>query len=126
MSSLTAQERLQPFIDGYVEAINSGNLEKLKDFYHPNSVMVEKDKSCCFGKAEIVKSLEQMTTECGKTTIELTNSKFEGTPAGDFINFQTAFAFVTEKAGVLRGNFLQIWRFDAGEYTIYHDEFEMI
>lgn len=39
----------------------------------------------------------------------------------------TDFEFHTEKCGVLKGKYIQIWRKDAeAKYVIYHDEYQML
>ncbi|VDL82983.1 unnamed protein product [Nippostrongylus brasiliensis] len=118
-----SRQILEPFVVEYVRTFNDGDFDRMVNFYHKNAVMIEKDKSVLWGKADIVASLLQMATECGKTRMEVTNSKYDGT--ADFINIQTDFSFHTEKNGVLRGSFLQIWRRDDTGFTIYHDEYEM-
>ncbi|CAB3409708.1 unnamed protein product [Caenorhabditis bovis] len=124
LTAAQAQKILESFVSKYVDAMNSGKYELLEDFYHANAVMIEKDKSCLYGKKAITDSLKQMTTECGKTVMSISNTTYEG--VGDFINVYTEFEFDTEKAGVLKGRYLQIWRKDGNGYTIYHDEYEMI
>ncbi|CAI4231962.1 unnamed protein product [Auanema sp. JU1783] len=127
MSSLTNEHAaaiLKPFVDSYVETFNSGSFGKMEDFYDANSVMVEKDKSVLFGKKDIAKSLEQLATDCGKTVMKISNSKYEG--VGDYINMFTDFEFHTEKAGVLKGSYIQIWRKVNDVYVIYHDEYQLL
>nr|CDJ94116.1 Hypothetical protein CBG13825 [Haemonchus contortus] len=115
---------LEPFVVDYVRTFNAGEFDRMEDFYHKNSVMVEKDKSVLWGKKDIVASLLQMATDLGKTRIELSNTKYDG--AAEFPHVYTDFAFHTEKGGILNGRFLQIWRRDGNGYTIYHDEYEML
>ncbi|KHJ79876.1 hypothetical protein OESDEN_20463 [Oesophagostomum dentatum] len=72
---------------------------------------------------DIISTLLLMATECGKTRMEVSNSKYEG--SGNFPVVTTDFTFRTEKNGDLRGSFIQIWRKDGDGYTIYHDEYQM-
>ncbi|KAK6751128.1 hypothetical protein RB195_002852 [Necator americanus] len=123
MTSQNARNFIEPLLNNYVHTFNSGNFDQMAKFYHKNSVMVEKDKSVLWGQKDIVASLLEMATVCGKTRMEISNSKYEG--IGDFYNVTTDFAFHTEKNGILHGSFLQIWRRDCDGYTIYHDEYEM-
>ncbi|EYC41874.1 hypothetical protein Y032_0552g3337 [Ancylostoma ceylanicum] len=113
----------KPLLLDYVHTFNAGNFDRMAAFYHKNAVMVEKDKSVLWGQKDIVASLLDMATVCGKTRMEISNTKYEG--AGDFLHVTTDFAFHTEKSGILRGSFLQIWRRDNHGYAIYHDEYEM-
>ncbi|CAJ0602787.1 unnamed protein product [Cylicocyclus nassatus] len=118
-----ARNIIEPLLTDYVRTFNDGDFDRMHGFYHKNAVMVEKDKSVLWGQKDIVASLLQMATDCGKTRIEISNSKYDG--IGDFLNVTTDFAFHTEKSGVLHGSFIQIWRRDGNSYTIYHDEYEM-
>ncbi|CAD6197935.1 unnamed protein product [Caenorhabditis auriculariae] len=124
LTNQEAQQKLEPFVNDYVEKLNSGDINYMNNFYHKESVMVEQGKSCLYGKEAIVESLRQMMTECGKTTMQISNSQYQG--VGDFIHIETDFVFQTEKSGDLKGHYLQIWRKDGDGYTIYHDEYQMI
>ncbi|VDM75590.1 unnamed protein product [Strongylus vulgaris] len=82
-----ARNVIEPLLANYVCTFNSGYFERMKGFYHKNAVMVEKDKSVLWGQKA---SLLQMTTECGETRMEVSNSKYDG--VGDFLNVTTDFA----------------------------------
>ncbi|KAK6048655.1 hypothetical protein COOONC_13840, partial [Cooperia oncophora] len=70
MANDQARHVLEPCLQEYVKTFNAGDFDRMADFYHKNSVMVEKDKSVLFGKKDIVASLLQMATDLGKTRME--------------------------------------------------------
>uniref|UniRef100_A0A8R1ILB2 DUF4440 domain-containing protein n=1 Tax=Caenorhabditis japonica TaxID=281687 RepID=A0A8R1ILB2_CAEJA len=107
----------------YLEALNTSDWQKVENFYHVNSVMIEKGKSCVFGNTAIVDSFKEMGAEFGKFEVKVSNSRYEG--VGDFVNIHTDFSFVTEKQGILSGKFTQIWKNEDGKYAILHDQFEI-
>ncbi|CAJ0918494.1 unnamed protein product, partial [Mesorhabditis belari] len=124
MTSDQAKSALEGQVLEYIKKLNNGEWEALEEFYHPNGVMVETDKSCLWGQKDIGRSLMQMSTECGKTTMSVSNSQYDG--VRDYIIFETDFCFHTEKAGDLKGHYVQIWRLHNGRFVIYHDEYALI
>ena len=58
-------------MNSYVETFNAGKFDDMGAFYDINSVMIEKDKSCLFGRKDIEKSLREMATECGQTEMKV-------------------------------------------------------
>ncbi|CAE54899.2 DUF4440 domain-containing protein [Caenorhabditis elegans] len=118
-----AESILAPLMKKYLDALNTSNWKQVENFYHVNSVMIEKGKSCMFGNQAIVDSFKGMGADFGKYEVQISNSRYEG--VGDFVNIHTDFSFVTEKQGTLSGKFTQIWKKEDGKYAILHDQFEL-
>ncbi|CAJ0580076.1 unnamed protein product, partial [Mesorhabditis spiculigera] len=119
-----ARSKLEDAVNDYIKKLNNGEWEALEEFYHPQGVMIETGKSCLWGRKDIGKSLMNMATECGKTTMTISNGHYEG--VGNYVIFETDFCFHTEKAGDLKGHYVQIWRLYVGRYVIYHDEYALL
>ncbi|KAK6010040.1 hypothetical protein OSTOST_24972, partial [Ostertagia ostertagi] len=90
-----ARRILEPLVLDYVRTFNAGDFDRMADFYHTNSVMVEKDKSVLYGKKDIVASLRQISTNLGVEEMEISNAKYDG--VAEFPHIYTDFAFHTEK-----------------------------
>ncbi|KHJ86903.1 hypothetical protein OESDEN_13334 [Oesophagostomum dentatum] len=59
----------------------------------------------------------------GKSTTKLSGDSY--LKAGDFLIITANYETNTEKIGVAKGKFTQIWRKTGDKYTIIHDEFSM-
>ncbi|EFO96000.1 hypothetical protein CRE_16369 [Caenorhabditis remanei] len=95
-------------------------------FYHPNGELVHKDKECTFGKKgeKILPSPLTVPAEgTGKSVATISNAKYEG--AGDYLIITADFSADTEKAGIVKGRFLQIWKKEGDRHLVFHDEFKI-
>ncbi|VDO15195.1 unnamed protein product [Haemonchus placei] len=59
----------------------------------------------------------------GKATTKLTDEVYQMT--SDYIIVSANYETTTEKIGIIKGKFSQIWKKTGNSYSIYHDEFEM-
>ncbi|RCN47568.1 hypothetical protein ANCCAN_06339 [Ancylostoma caninum] len=120
-SSEDAKSILKPILDEYNKALDDGDCEKAAGFYHPDSVLITSGAKCVYGRDEIKKKLLEYDEITGKTTTELSEEDYRMT--GDYIIFSADFETTTEKIGVIRGAFTQIWKKTGDTYFIIHDIF---
>ncbi|VDK60555.1 unnamed protein product [Cylicostephanus goldi] len=96
-SSEEAKTILTPILAELRKQREARNYEKVSEFYDLNAVHVHAGKEA------------------------LSNEKFD--MAGDFIIFTADYETETEKIGVLKGKFTQIWRKANDSYLILHIEY---
>ncbi|EGT42072.1 hypothetical protein CAEBREN_22473 [Caenorhabditis brenneri] len=126
MASYTAQQAetaLKPQFDTYAQAVDDENWKVVEGFYHPNGVLVHKDKESVYGNKAITAYLAKFAEGTGKSVATVTNAKYEG--AGDYLIITADFSAKTEKAGTVNGKFLQIWKKEGDRHLVFHDEFEI-
>ncbi|VDO84456.1 unnamed protein product [Heligmosomoides polygyrus] len=93
-------------------------------FYHPDGVLVEKGKECYHGRKAIKEMFLKFDSMAGKTVSKLHGTTYQMTP--DYIIITSDYESTTEKMGVIKGKFSQIWKKENNTYLIYHDQFEML
>lgn len=71
----------------------------------------------------ILDSYKKFAEETGKSTCSISNEIYEG--VGDYLIITANFSADTEKIGVMKGKFVQIWKKSGDTYLVYHDEYEM-
>lgn len=81
-AGLDAKDALLPFVNSYIEKFNACRFDEMGEFYDVNAVMIEKDKSCLFGRKDISNSLKDMATECGQTEMKASSWARRLTPKG--------------------------------------------
>ncbi|CAB60313.1 DUF4440 domain-containing protein [Caenorhabditis elegans] len=118
-----AQAALAPQFDAYSKAIEGSDWDTVATFYHPNGVIVQKGKEAFYGKDAIKAELLKFSEATGRSTSSFSNQKYEG--AGDYLIITADFSSETEKAGTVKGKFVQIWKKEGDRHLIYHDEFEV-
>ncbi|CAI2352347.1 unnamed protein product [Caenorhabditis sp. 36 PRJEB53466] len=126
MASYTAQQAeaaLRPDLERYLKAVDDEVFDVVEEYYHPNGVLIHKDKEASYGKKAIVESIKKFAEGSGKAVATISNAKFEG--VGDYLVVTADFSSVTEKIGTVNGKFVQIWKKEGGKLFVYHDEFEI-
>ncbi|EGT42038.1 hypothetical protein CAEBREN_13358 [Caenorhabditis brenneri] len=119
-----AENVLKPQFGAYCEAIANADWESVAGYYHPNGVVVQAGEKAIYGRDGIKSLYIKFAELTGKSTANFTNTKYEGT--GDFIIITSEFVYETEKAGTIKGKFLQIWKKEGDRHLIFHDEFEVV
>ncbi|VDK66373.1 unnamed protein product [Cylicostephanus goldi] len=93
---------------------------QLAAFYDPDAVIVHAGKDVVYGREALKKDFEEFLTRAGKLTPKSSNHYYR--MCEEFINLTADYETETEKMGVLKGRFTQIWRKCNGEYLIIHLE----
>ncbi|XGW26371.1 hypothetical protein V3C99_007188 [Haemonchus contortus] len=114
---------LKPFFDEFNKALESQQVDKAADYYHPDAVLVHKGKNCWYGREGIKQELLKYEELMGKATTKLFDEAYQMT--SDYIIVTANYETTTEKMGTIKGKFSQIWKKAGNSYSIYHDEFEM-
>lgn len=130
---------MKPIFEKYGKAVDNEQWEDVEAYYHPNGVLVHKDKEAVYGAKgyflsvislspyhslpAITAYLAKFAEGTGKSVATVSNAKYEG--AGDYLIITADFSADTEKAGVVKGKFLQIWKKSGDRHLVYHDEFEV-
>ncbi|XGW26370.1 hypothetical protein V3C99_007187 [Haemonchus contortus] len=122
-SSSEAKETLKPILDTYIEALDEGQVDKAVAFYLPEAVLIHRGKGCTYGREAIKQELQKFDGEVGKTTMKMTNEKYQNTT--DYIILEADYELTTEKKGTIKGTFTQIWKKTSSGYMIWHDEFDV-
>ncbi|UMM26389.1 hypothetical protein L5515_010116 [Caenorhabditis briggsae] len=118
-----AEAALKPQFEVYGKAVDDEKWDVVEGFYHPNGVLVHKDKESVYGNKAITAYLAKFAEGTGNSVATISNAKYEG--AGDYLIVTADFSAVTEKAGTVNGKFLQIWKKEGDRHLVYHDEFEI-
>ncbi|VDL75669.1 unnamed protein product [Nippostrongylus brasiliensis] len=92
-------------------------------YYHPDAVLVHKGKECKYGRPAIQQLLEEFDKMVGESTTKLSGDTYQ--MSTDYIIITSNYETTSEKSGVIKGKFLQIWKKENNTYLIYHDEFDM-
>ncbi|EFO90930.1 hypothetical protein CRE_29012 [Caenorhabditis remanei] len=74
-------------------------------------------------ETSITAYLAKFAEGTGKSVATVSNAKYEG--AGDYLIITADFSADTEKAGTVKGKFLQIWKKEGDRHLVFHDEFEI-
>ncbi|EFO90958.1 hypothetical protein CRE_29013 [Caenorhabditis remanei] len=123
-SAQDAQAALKPQFEAYCKAIDNLEWDIVPTYYHPNGVIVQKGKEATFGKEAMKAEFIKFAEFTGKSTSTFSNAKYEGT--GDYLIITADFTSETEKAGTIKGKFVQIWKKEGDRHLIYHDEYEVL
>ncbi|CCD63255.1 DUF4440 domain-containing protein [Caenorhabditis elegans] len=126
MASYTAQQAealLKPQFEKYGKLVDDEVWAEVEGYYHPNGVLVHKDKEAVYGSKAITAHLAKFAEGTGKSVATILNAKYEG--AGDYLIITADFSAETEKAGTVKGKFLQIWKKEGDRHLVFHDEFEI-
>ncbi|KHJ94640.1 hypothetical protein OESDEN_05424 [Oesophagostomum dentatum] len=91
------------------------------DFFHPDAVVIQTGKKGAYGKDAIKQSLTEFVEHSGKTSMKATSEHYQMTT--DYIIFSGTHETTTEKAGVIKGKFNQIWIKVNGKYLLLRDEY---
>ncbi|CAI2352346.1 unnamed protein product [Caenorhabditis sp. 36 PRJEB53466] len=127
MTSYTSQQAeaaLKPHLEKYIHAADNCNIASVQSFYHPNSVVVHKGKKCYYGPEAIGEYMRKFSELTGMSVTTLSNAKYEG--VGDFLIISGEISAETEKVGVKKAKFVQIWKKDGEKNLILHNEFDVI
>ncbi|PIO77690.1 hypothetical protein TELCIR_00177 [Teladorsagia circumcincta] len=93
-------------------------------FYHTQGVIVEKGKNAKFGREEIAKMYNEFWEKIGPHNFVMSNETYQGTD--DYLIIASDFESHSEKGtGDFKGKFIHIWKKEDGQWTIYHEEFEL-
>ncbi|CAJ0604330.1 unnamed protein product [Cylicocyclus nassatus] len=119
-SSEEAKNILTPILSELKKQRDAHNFEKVSEFYDQNAVHVHAGEAV-YGKDAINEHSKKFLEKSGKLTTKLSNEKFD--MAGDFIILTSDYETQTEKIGVLKGKFTQIWRKNNDTYLLLHIEY---
>ncbi|KHJ94644.1 hypothetical protein OESDEN_05428 [Oesophagostomum dentatum] len=95
--------------------------KKVIEYYHPDAVLIETGKKGIYGKEAIKIAILEFSGLMGKTQMKVTEEHYQKSP--DFTIINGSYETTTEKAGVVKGTFLQIWRKTGDKYLLLRDEY---
>ncbi|VDN24350.1 unnamed protein product [Cylicostephanus goldi] len=126
-SSEEAKSILAPVLGQFHELAKAKDFKKLAAFYDPDAVFVHAGKDIIYGREELsalilalVKSFEDFLASAGKLTRKSSDEQYS--MCEDFIILTANYETETEKLGVLKGKFTQIWRKNNNTYMLLHFE----
>lgn len=114
---------MKPQFEAYSKAVNNADWDTVASFYHPNGVIVQNGKGATYGKDALKAEFTKFAEATGKSVGSFSNQKYEG--AGDYLITSGNFSSETEKAGTMKGTFVQIWKKDGDKHLVYHEEYEV-
>ncbi|VDM68409.1 unnamed protein product, partial [Strongylus vulgaris] len=97
------------------------HLKRAIEFYHPDAVLIETGKKGTYGKEAIKKEFLDFDNQVGKSITKVVDEHYQMTE--DYIFFWGHHETKTEKGGVLKAEFHQIWKKCDGKYLILRDEY---
>ncbi|KAK6750931.1 hypothetical protein RB195_002723 [Necator americanus] len=118
-----AQAILKPLLDEYMKNLDEVHLEKVAEHYDPDATLVQVGKKAHYGREAIRNEFAEFDKKMGKSTNKFTNEHFQ--MVGNYIIYNADYEIHTEKMGVIKGKFSQVWRKSNDKYMIWHDEFTM-
>ncbi|CAJ0604500.1 unnamed protein product [Cylicocyclus nassatus] len=120
-----AKNTVQPILDEIWQEYDQGNYEKLMEHYHPDAVLIEVGKKGTYGKDDIIKAKKEFSQRIGKahkSDMKVSNEKFQMTD--DYIMYCGESELKTEKKGLIKGKFHQIWRKTNGTWLLLREAWE--
>ncbi|KHJ94639.1 hypothetical protein OESDEN_05423 [Oesophagostomum dentatum] len=119
-----AKTVIKPLFDDYTKHMKDHELDKAAEHLDPNFVAVRVGKKAIFGREQLKKEFEESIEEYGKaTSSEVTEEEY--VMVGDFAVVKGHFEATSEKKGVVKGKFTQIWRKHGDTYLLLHDEVDL-
>ncbi|EGT34296.1 hypothetical protein CAEBREN_05510 [Caenorhabditis brenneri] len=126
MASFTAQQAeaaLKPQLLKYIHALDNLDWTTAESYFHQDAVLVFKDKEATYGSKAIIESMSKFSEVSGKTVTSLSGMKYEGT--GDYLIVTGSMVSETEKIGIMKAKFIQVWKKEGERHLILHDHFEI-
>ncbi|VDM73583.1 unnamed protein product [Strongylus vulgaris] len=90
------------------------------EYYHPDAVLVEAGKKGTYGREAIKKELIEFVNLSGDSTFEASEERYQ--MCDGYIIYSGLYENKTEKLGVVKGKFTQIWRKVDDKYLLLLDE----
>ncbi|ETN82486.1 hypothetical protein NECAME_07931 [Necator americanus] len=118
-----AKSILKPIFDRFTKAFDEEDFEQVTSYYAPNAVLVQIGKKGVYGREAIKEATVEYSKRMGRTKTKISGECYQMT--GDYIIITANYEATTEKMGVVKGKFTQIWRKSNNTYLILHDEFTM-
>ncbi|VDO60579.1 unnamed protein product [Haemonchus placei] len=126
--------------DAMEKHCQTGDIEKVAEFYHSDGVMIERGVSVAYGRAQAptdslaLPTPEEPPIQLLKEVVDLmeinqpcpfekSNEKYEG--CEDFLILTCDSTLSSVKRGTETAKVIQIWKKDQGKWTIYHEEYEV-
>ncbi|CAB05188.1 DUF4440 domain-containing protein [Caenorhabditis elegans] len=109
MASYTSEQAealLKLQFDKYAKFIDDEVWAEVEGYYHPSGVLVHKGKEAVYGNKDKSTYIAKFAEGTGKSVGTTTNAKYEG--SGDYLIITADFSSETEKAGTVKGRFVQI------------------
>ncbi|CDX47469.1 DUF4440 domain-containing protein [Caenorhabditis elegans] len=101
-----AEALLKLQFDKYAKFIDDEVWAEVEGYYHPSGVLVHKGKEAVYGNKDKSTYIAKFAEGTGKSVGTTTNAKYEG--SGDYLIITADFSSETEKAGTVKGRFVQI------------------
>ncbi|ETN77644.1 hypothetical protein NECAME_10892 [Necator americanus] len=122
-SNQEATSILKPHFDDYVKKLEEHHVEEATEYYDPDATLVHVGNKGIYGREAIKKELLEFDQRMGEVTNKFTGVQYQKT--GDFLIISANYETNTEKMGMVKGKFTQIWRKSNNKYLILHDEFSI-
>ncbi|XGW06306.1 hypothetical protein V3C99_016539 [Haemonchus contortus] len=123
MLSAEVKDVLTARYDAMEKHCQTGDIEKVAEFYHTDGVMIERGVSAAYGRAQIKNALQKHWDQTGPQKFTKSNEKYEG--CEDFLILTCDSTLSSVKRGTETAKVVQIWKKDQGKWTIYHEEYEV-
>ncbi|CAI4222062.1 unnamed protein product [Auanema sp. JU1783] len=113
---------LQPTLDAYQKALNSGVHEEALSFYHPEAVVVHRGKQATYGRDNLLALFATFGEMMGKNHSTISDAVFEGSE--NYITITAKYTTETEKLGTVKGNYSQVWKKEDGKWLVIYDIYD--
>ncbi|VDO28784.1 unnamed protein product [Heligmosomoides polygyrus] len=102
------------------ECYSSGNVDKLIEFYHPDSVLLE-GRNTYSGAAGIKEVYKKYFDLYGPMKFEVSDEKYQG--CEDYLMFNCKCSMASRGENIEKVKVISIWRKIDDKWLIYHEEY---